>query len=304
MEHTFESLSPIILFTYNRLGELKQTISALQENKLSNDSMLYIYSDGAKSDKDIVAVEAVREYLQTVSGFKEVILKFSDDNKGLALSIIKGVTTILEKHGKAIVLEDDLMVSSNFLDYMNSGLDYYDQNPSILSICGYNMKIEKEKSGNYPYDFFFAKRSSSWGWATWKDKWNGIDWDVEDFDMFSKDKDQRKAFNECGSDMFSMLKRQQQGKINSWAVRYNYHQFKHNLWSVFPMTSKVKNIGFSKEATHTNQKYSRFDVDLDMSGKTKFDFTNELVFNKEIQKQFKSVNSLKNRFFYKIKNCF
>ncbi|SHJ70859.1 Glycosyl transferase family 2 [Maribacter aquivivus] len=300
----YDNLSPIILFTYNRLEELKQTIAALQNNKLANNSILYVYSDGAKTANDNIAVDAVRDFLKTVSGFKDVILKFSEKNKGLAPSIIEGVTTILEKHGKVIVLEDDLLVSDNFLSFMNSGLDYYYKNPSILSICGYNMKVEKQKADNYLFDMFFAKRSSSWGWATWKNKWKGIDWNVEDYDAFSQNREQRKAFNECGSDMFGMLKRQQQGKINSWAVRYNYHQFKNDLWSVFPITSKVKNIGFSSEATHTNQKYSRFDVNLDKSGKTDFKFTEEIVLDIDIQKQFKDVNSIKNRIIYKIKNLF
>jgi hypothetical protein len=304
MEYDNDKLSPIILFTYNRLEELKQTIEALQKNKLANNSLLYVYSDGAKTDNDNIAVEAVRDFLKTVSGFKEVILTFSDKNKGLASSIIEGVTTILEKHGKVIVLEDDLLVSDNFLSFMNTGLEYYYEHSFVISICGYNMTVEKQKSEDYPYDIFFAKRSASWGWATWFDKWNGIDWDVKDYKTFSQSKEQCKAFNECGSDMSGMLKRQQQGKINSWAVRYNYHQFKNNLWSVFPITSKVKNIGFSSEATHTNQKYSRFDVNLDRSGKTDFKFTEEIVLDRDIQKQFKDVNSIKNRIIYKIKNLF
>lgn len=298
----YENLSPIILFTYNRLEELKLTIAALQNNKLANNSILYVYADGAKTDRDNIAVKAVREFLNTVSGFKKVILTFSEANKGLAASIIDGVTIILAKHGKVIVLEDDLLVSDNFLFFMNQGLNYYEDNPRILSICGYSMGVHTQKSYTYAYDVFFAQRSSSWGWATWYDQWQGIDWEVNDFEKFSKDRKKIKEFNAYGSDLFRMLRRQKQGKINSWAIRYNYHQYKNNLYSVFPVFSKVKNIGFSEQATHTNQKYNRFDVALDNTSENNFKFQKEILLNDIILKQFRSMNSVKNRIIYKIKN--
>ena len=304
MNSQAQSLSPIILFTYNRLDELEQTVNALKKAKLAAESILYAFSDGPKTAEDKSSVEEVRMYLNSITGFRKVILKFSDNNKGLASSIISGVSSVLAEHKKAIILEDDLLVSTNFLVFMNQGLDYYQNNPKILSICGYNMGISKRKSDKYQYDAFFAQRSSSWGWATWYNQWQGIDWEVRDFDTFSKDKKKIREFNAYGSDLFRMLKRQKEGQVNSWAIRYNYHQYKHGLYSIFPLFSKIKNIGFSEQATHTNQKYNRFDVVLDNTSENNFKFQDDITLNTEILKQFRGMNSITNRIKFKIKNLF
>ncbi|WP_417885235.1 sugar transferase [Zunongwangia sp.] len=296
------NLAPICLFTYNRLEETKQTVDALKNNYLAVKSDLFVFSDGAKNDVTQVKVNQVREYLKTISGFNSISIFESQNNKGLADSIIEGVTKIIEKFGKVIVIEDDLLTSPNFLNFMNEGLDFYRFNVHIISICGYNMKIKDVRGDDYPYDIFFAKRSASWGWATWSDKWNGIDWEINDFKDTFKDRKAIKDFNQMGSDMFKMLKDQQLGLNNSWAIRYCYHQYKNNLYSVFPILSKVRNIGFSSEATHTFQKYNRFDVELDTELKVNFKFSDEVVLNKRILKSFRGINSILMRIYSKIRN--
>lgn len=294
--------SPVLLFSYNRINELKRTIANLKTAKLSNETTLYLFSDGPKNDDESESIETIRTFLKSIRGFKEIIYKFSIKNKGLATSIIEGVTEVLEIHNKAIILEDDLLVSSNFLVYMNNGLNYYQDYENILSVCGFNNTISTRKSDEYPYDIFFARRTSSWGWATWKNKWEGIDWEVKDFEEFSQNKREIKEFNRWGSDMYSMLKRQQQGKVDSWAIRYCYHQHKNNLWSVFPLVSKVKNIGFNDNATNTKQRYNRYEVDLDESSKVNFEFMGEIKLNQNIVAEFIALNSVRNRIKYKILN--
>ena len=297
-----EENSPIILFTYNRLLELKKTIAQLQNAYISEDSLLYIYSDGAKSKSDENDVHAVREYLKSVNGFKNIHLNFSEQNKGLAASIIDGVTTVCKKHGKVIVLEDDLEVSKNFLVFMNEALKFYEGYKSVSSICGYNITSKIRKSNNYQFDIYFGKRSSSWGWATWYRQWKDIDWQIEDFNSFSKNKGRIREFNSWGSDMFGMLKKQQKGEISSWAIRYSYHQYKNALFSVFPINSKVRNIGFNERATHTRQKLSRFANSLDNTDNKIFNFNPDVVVNEKFAKEFRNVNSIYNRIKGKLLN--
>ncbi len=297
-----KELSPVVLFTYKRLLELKRTVLHLKNAQLSNETTLYVFSDGPRTNGDIQSVDTVRIFLRNIQGFKKIIYKFSDVNKGLATSILEGVTEVLENHDRAIILEDDLLVSTNFLLYMNKGLKYYQYHENVLSICGFNNTISTRKSKEYPYDVFFAKRTSSWGWATWKDKWIGIDWQVKDFDTFSQNSQDIKEFNKWGSDMYSMLKRQQLGKVDSWAIRYCYHQYKYDLWSVFPLVSKVQNIGFNDDATNTKQRYSRYDVDLDKSLQLNFEFKKDITLNSNIVSEFKALNSIRNRIKYKILN--
>jgi hypothetical protein len=54
-------------------------------------------------------VEAVRKYIHSISGFKSVTIIEREKNWGLAPSIIDGVTNIVNKYGKIIVLEDDIV---------------------------------------------------------------------------------------------------------------------------------------------------------------------------------------------------
>jgi hypothetical protein len=290
--------APILLFVYNRLDSLKQTVRALQQNKLSAESELFIFSDNARRETDITAVTEVRQYIRTVNGFRKVHIREAAQNLGLARSVIGGVTEIVDRNGKVIVLEDDLVTSSNFLSFMNQALDHYCDNKRIFSIGGYT----KPMKGLGQQDVYFTQRASSWGWATWKDRWSGVDWEAHDYHNFSKDPQARKRFNSMGSDMSRMLDRQMQGIINSWAILWCYHQFKTGQLTVFPAISKVRNEGFSAEATHTREKRSRFKTVLDRSGEEKFHFTDHVELDRKIIRQFAWTYSIPMRIAYKIIN--
>lgn len=291
-------MAPVILFTYNRLNTLQKTVAALQLNELSSETDLFIFSDGAKNADQQKKVAAVRGYLKTITGFKSVTVFESPVNKGLSQSIINGVTLILDRYGHAIVLEDDLVTSSNFLRFMNQALDFYKKNQSVASIAGfsYPMKGLGEK------DIYFTLRTSSWGWATWKDRWAGIDWSVKDYPAFRSSKTQRRRFNRMGSDLTKMLERQMRGQRDSWAVRFCYHQFQKRLFTVFPAVSKVKNIGSEDGATHTIDRAGRFDTILDVSGATDFHFSGEIKLPKKIIRQFTAHYSIYTRLKYKLLN--
>ena len=169
--------APICFFVYKRLDETKQALEALQKNSLAKDSDLIIFSDGFKNESDREKVNAVREYIQTVSGFKSVTINSSEQNKGLATSIIDGVTKIITDRGKVIVLEDDLVVAPNFLQFMNQALFFYSEVKSVFSISGYTMNLSGLE--DYEYDYYVGYRASSWGWATWEDRWMDVQWTIE-----------------------------------------------------------------------------------------------------------------------------
>jgi len=293
-----DNLAPIVLFVYKRADTLRKAIEALQQNPLAKSSDLIVYSDAAKSSKDEKAIAEVRAFLKTISGFKTLRIVEADTNKGLAASIIQGVSETLEKYGQAIVLEDDLVTSTNFLAYMNSALNHYQSNPEVFSISGFSMPIK----GLQDKDVFFTFRGSSWGWATWADRWKHIDWETKDYQEFKNNAALRNQFNQMGSDMAGMLDRQLEGKINSWAIRFNYHQFVFKKYSVHPAISKVINIGFAEGATHTNDKFDRFKTYLDTSGKTKFEFPDHLNLDKKVIAQFVRPYSIFIRIKHKLLN--
>ncbi len=290
--------SPILLFTYNRLCETKQTIEALQKNSGATESKLFLFSDAPKNENAQEGVDAVRKYLKNVDGFKEIAIIERDKNLGLANSIITGVSEIIEQYEQVIVLEDDLITTANFLSFMNQSLNEYRNSNKVWSISGYSYPIEFPKK--YQYDATFGIRATSWGWATWKDRWEKVDWDVSNYDNFKKDFKARKAFNQGGSDLCKMLNDQMTGKINSWAIRFCYAQFKNNAYDLYPRVSKVKSIGFESGATHTKGMEKRFATKIDQSGKENFRLPLDISINKEYLSQFQSNFSICNRLKYKI----
>ena len=269
-------------------------------NSLASESDIYIFSDAPRSEKDVDAVEKVRKYISEIEGFKKITVIQSDSNKGLAKSIIAGVTDIINKYDKVIVLEDDLMLAPNFLYFMNSSLSFYQENKSIYSISGFMFDIDYPK--NYSYDVFFTKRHCSWGWAMWKDRWNRIDWNVTDFNEFNSSTSQKKAFDEIGADLTLSLQRQQRGEINSWAIRCNYQQFKEQTYTVYPIKSKIDNLGFGDDATHTTQKFSKYKATLDTELKYDFNFPEEPFEDPIILRRFTRKYSKLTRLYYFVLN--
>ncbi len=178
--------APIILFTYNRPFHTAKTIEALKNNRLAERSDLVIFSDGAKkNDEDKLMVGEVRKIINQVSGFNKIDIVKRENNKGLAASVIGGVTKVLSKYGKVIVLEDKLVTSQNFIAYMNDALDFYDGFETIGSITGDHHPPETMKiPSHYDADIYFCPRHASWGWATWRSKWENIDWNMKDFDRW------------------------------------------------------------------------------------------------------------------------
>lgn len=244
-------LAPIILFTYNRLNHTKKTIEALQRNELAKDSELYVFCDGPKDGataEQRIKVHEVQEYVQTISGFKKVSIEVQKTNKGLANSVISGVTEIIGKYGKVIVVEDDIITHPFFLRYMNDCLDVYKERKDIFMIGGFNHNI------NFPWwyrkDIYLTYRSCSWGWATWKDRWIKADWEVSGYNDILCDEKQQKLFNRGGDDNFKMLKMQMEGKLDSWCIRWDYCMFNYNAFCILPRYSLVKNCGFDGTGVH------------------------------------------------------
>jgi glycosyltransferase involved in cell wall biosynthesis len=242
------TFAPIVLFCYNRPWHLRQTIESLQLNTLAAESDLIIYSDGPKQASDEKLISDVRHFLSEIKGFKSKKIISSETNTGLAASVINGVTATLERCKKVIVLEDDMLSTPDFLSFMNESLDAYESRRDIFSVTAYSPPISIPV--HYQSDLFMAPRASSWGWGTWLDKWRLADWEVSDFETLKKEKATINAFTKGGEDLWPMLVKQQRGVIDSWAIRWTYAQFKNNAYGIYPVHSKIKNIGTDGSGTN------------------------------------------------------
>lgn len=266
-------LAPVVVFVYDRPEHTIKTIEALADNYLAKETNIYFFSDAAKSKQSEENVALVRDYIDSLTErnyFKTINIEKAQQNRGLANSVITGVTQIIKKYGKIIVVEDDLVSSVDFLQYMNDALDYYESNNKIWSISGYNIPIEIPN--NYKSEIYLSYRGCSWGWATWKDRWEEVDWDVSDYQEFKRNKKMRKKLNRGGRDMANMLDLQMHGTIDSWAIRWCYTQSKLDMYTVYPVISRIKNIGLDGTGTH-NGLTTRYDSILNSDyKKCNFDY--------------------------------
>jgi hypothetical protein len=251
---------PIVLFAYNRPKHTRLTIESLGRNRGAEDSDLHIFCDGPKNSTHASGVEQVRAYLPSVRGFKSIDIVERDRNLGLANSVIAGVTQILNEHPACIVVEDDMLSSPNFLNFMNEALGVYRNRADIFSVTGYNYPLPIP--ADYPRDVYLSYRGSSWGWGTWTDRWRKVDWAISDYPRFAEDPVEQALFARGGDDLPGMLKMQMKGKLDSWAIRFDYAHHKHSAFCVHAVRSKIQNIGFDGSGVHCGVS-DDYKIDLD-----------------------------------------
>lgn len=242
-----QAYAPIVLFVYNRPDHTRQTIQALQSNTLASFSDLYIYSDAAKNENAAEAVSQVREIINTLDGFNTVTIIEREENWGLAKSIIDGVTHIVNSYGRIIVLEDDLLCSPNFLNYMNDILEKYKGNTNVYSASGYSFSNDYEGIDNT----YFLAFTSSWSWCTWKEKWAIFNNNPDILQQCLNTKDKEYVFDYDNSYKFSNIAQHQlENKIDSWAIYWYASVFLKGGLTLYPAKSLVSNIGFDGSGTH------------------------------------------------------
>ena len=290
-------MAPIIVFAFNRPDSLQRAVEALAANEEAKESDLYVFVDGPRPHKEGEAakVEAVREYAKNIKGFRSLTCSFAETNKGLAPSIISGVSQVIQQHGRAIVAEDDLVVSPNFLAFMNQALDRYAGDQRVFSVCGYSNKVSVPAT--YEEDAYFCVRSSSWGWATWTDRWQGVDWELPQWDNHRR---RARAFNRWGgSDCWKMLNDWHEGRNKSWAIRFCYAQFRQNALALFPIESKVRNDGFDGGGTNC-KRWSRFRCQFDTKGSKDFRLPDRVEMHPQLYKSAMKYHSIPLRAWSKI----
>ena len=255
--------APVVVFVYNRPEHTKKMLARLNELDEVQHTTLYIFADAPKDDFAKLKVNEVETVIRNfirISKFNKVYFRKNEKNFGLAQSIIKGVSHVIEMHGKAIVLEDDLIVSKDFLRYMNTGLEKFKNDKTIWSISGYTFPLESLKKSLG--DVYMSDRGCSWGWATWDDRWKTVDWDVKDYSKFKFNIVLRHHFAKWGYDLPCLLDAYKYGEIQSWAIRWCYSAFKQGKRTIYPKNSRVVNIGTDGSGTNFSKKEDRYNTYL------------------------------------------
>lgn len=280
------NLAPVALFTYNRLWHTRQTVEALQRNELADASDLIIFSDGPRGENDKERVQSVRDFLKTVGGFNSLTVMERDKNLGLAQSIIAGVTEVVNRYGRIIVLEDDLVTSPYFLKFMNDALEFYKDEEKVVSVHGYIYPVR----GRLP-ETFFLKGADCLGWATWKRGWELFEPDGRRLFGELKVRNLTRRFNFDNTYSYTgLLKDQIAGRNQSWAVRWYASAFLEDKLTLYPGKSLVFHTGADGSGTHCGEDDTGIaDVSMEPVAIERIPIEENPSAREEIKKYFRSI---------------
>lgn len=237
--------APIALFTYSRADHTKAAVESLLQNKEAAESDLFIFSDGPKTEEKREAVEKNRQYIHTITGFKSIHIVEHEKNQGLANSLIAGITDVVNKYGRVIIVEDDLILSPFFLQFMNEALEKYKDEDKVSAISAFLNPIDCKTPNT-----FFLRYFACWGWATWKRGWDLMNFDTKD--LLKRIRWKTKEFNIGGyGGFYGMLYCQKVGLVDSWAVRFYASSFLANKLVLFPGQSLALQNGMDGTGTHS-----------------------------------------------------
>lgn len=238
--------APVAVFAFQRPDHTARLLASLAANRESSSSRVYVYCDGPRSAADRDLVRRTREVVRT-SGLKHLEIIERPENIGLAANVIDGVTRACNDHGRVVVLEDDLVVSTTFLRYMNDALDRYADEPRVYHVSGFQYPVRLDTTD----DAVFLPFISSWGWATWARAWRCFDATAAEHARVLSDRATRRRFDLDGNYTFSrMLAQHLRGRNNSWAIRWYLSVFVRDGLALFPRMSLVENRGFGDDGTH------------------------------------------------------
>ncbi len=240
-----KNLAPVALFVYKRPEHTARTLEALANNRLAEDTELFVFAEAAANEYETKAVKQVAELFKVPLGFAKTTFLAKNSHAGLAASIIGAVTQLLNNYDSLIIMEDDLVTAPGFLTYMNDGLELYKDEPQVASIHGYSPVYASELPETY-----FLRGADCWGWGTWRRAWNKFEPDANKLlQKFTASEKHIFDFEETYP-YIEMLKKQAAGKLDSWAIRWYASAFLNNMYTLYPKQTLVENIGIDGSGTH------------------------------------------------------
>lgn len=249
------SHAPIAVFGYARPDHLRDTLTSLVACDGFAESPVTVFVDGPRSPEMAERVQAVTEVARQILGAGADI-RLRPKNLGLSGSITEGVSELVTRHDRVIVVEDDLELSPNFLRYMNSALDRYAEAPNVYQVSGYMFDVPDLPKTDIA---LFLPLVSTWGWATWSRAWRHYDPTAAGWKKLRKDKMLRRRFDLNGAYPYSwLMERQARGRSDSWGIRWYWAVFQMNGLTLFPPRSLVRNTGQDGSGTHGRGVFASF----------------------------------------------
>ena len=158
--------APILISVYDRLEHFKRCIQSLKNNQHIENTVIYLASDGPKCQKSSYNVKEIRNYIKSIDGFKKINVFTAKENTNKDI-ILQAREKMASDFDRYICTEDDIFFSPFYLDFINSCLEYYEDDNKISAVCGHNLPnfINNKNNTLIALKFF-----SAYGYGTWRDK--------------------------------------------------------------------------------------------------------------------------------------
>lgn len=179
--------APVIIPTLNRKEHLQRCITSLQNNSWAKYTTLVIGVDYPPAEKYRLGYEAVCDYLrEEITGFAHVKVIYHQENLGPYENMIYLKKYIGELSDRYIFTEDDNEMSPDFIEYIDKGLDKFEEDDTIIAICSTGAENEIETEDE---NVVLTHNYSAHGYGTWtaKEKIYSDKINREYFEMISKD---------------------------------------------------------------------------------------------------------------------
>lgn len=235
----------MILTVYNRFTHFQNCVTSLQENEGAEKTTLYISSDGPRSIEDRASIERVRDFIRDISGFKEVIVAAPLTNtKGKIKDEV--IRRVRGRHSAYIFAEDDLQFASNFLKFVNRGLQEFASNPRILAVCGYLYPNFPISTGTQLY----LKCFTAWGYGTWSDRGDFSSRQREIASQIFADRSHFQTASRLLPHTIRLSREIMKEKLLADDVTACNRLVLEDQYCVFPSATLVRNTGFDGSGEH------------------------------------------------------
>ena len=246
MSHLDENKPPVLIIGFARLANVVEIAERILRHE---PCCLFVQIDGGKYNPSSIEIRNMSVALSGLNhGATEIHIVVERDNLGIAQNLSRGVGSTLEEHPSVIVLEDDCYPAPVFYEFMTTALRLHVDNKQIGMISG-NAYI------NYAKGSLFAEVSNvpqTWGWATWRDRWEGFDVELSRFTREQRSK----AISSYSSNPFvrsHWRKRVAESFAdkNMWDAQWSVYIWLRRYRCINPSQNLVKNTGIDQSATHT-----------------------------------------------------
>jgi len=249
MPNTFFK-TPVAFIIFNRPDSTQRVFDLIAKVR---PSKLLVVADGPRHNRKGEAEKCAltRSIIDGVNWECEVITNYSDKNLGCKRRVSSGIDWVFEQVEEAIILEDDCLPDPSFFPFCQELLERYRQDQRIGMITGDNFQFGQRRNDD---SYYFSKYVHIWGWASWRDRWQGsydvamTKWPQIRDEKFLEDLVGNKKEAILWANIFDRVYR---GEIDTWDYQWVFANWVEGRRTVIPNVNLISNIGFDQNATHT-----------------------------------------------------